>query len=255
MLETRPVRDPSIQLCGNLVLEVGGRRCEAELPSRQGRLLFASLVVNRHRPMARHEAAAAVWPDEAPESALRSLSALLSKLRKVLGCDALPTGDALRLVLPGTAFVDLEAALDGLHRAESAVAQGDGYTAYGPSQLALHVAERGFLVGLDAEWVQAQRRALETLLLGALEVTARTGLLIGGTELGMAERAARRLVEAAPFRETGFQLLMRALERSGNPAEALRVYEACRTLLRDELGAHPGPDLRAEHERLLTASR
>jgi SARP family transcriptional regulator, regulator of embCAB operon len=59
---------PLIQLCGELVLELDGRRSEAELPSRQGRMLFAYLVVNRFRPVGRDEAAAAVWPDSPPDA-------------------------------------------------------------------------------------------------------------------------------------------------------------------------------------------
>jgi len=253
VLEGAGGRDPVIQLCGNLVLEIGGRRCESELPSRQGRLLFAYLVVNRFRPVSRDEAAASVWPDAAPDSSLRSLSALVSKLRRTLGPAALPTGDTLRLDLPAAAFVDLEAAVEAVHRSESALERGDLDRAYAPSQVALHVAERGFLPGLDAPWVETERRGLESVLVRALECTAAWGVAVGGTALPTAERAARRLVVAAPYRESGYRLLMAALERGGNVGEALLVYERCRCLLREELGADPGAALREAHRRLLSA--
>jgi SARP family transcriptional regulator, regulator of embCAB operon len=49
---------------------------------------------------------------------------------------------------------------------------------------------------------------------------------------------------------------MEALERRGNPAEALRAYERLRTLLREELGAAPSPTVQAVHRRrLLGADR
>lgn len=70
----------------------------------------------------------------------------------------------------------------------------------------------------------------------------------------MAERTARRLVELSPYRESGYAVLMEALERQGNIAEALRVYESLRTLLREELGAAPAPALQRVHERLLAHS-
>ena len=54
-----------------------------------------------------------------------------------------------------------------------------------------------------------------------------------------AERAARAAVEAAPFRESARAALMEVLRAGGNVAEALRVYEDLRTVLRDELGATP----------------
>jgi SARP family transcriptional regulator, regulator of embCAB operon len=47
---------------------------------------------------------------------------------------------------------------------------------------------------------------------------------------------------------------MEALERQGNVAEALRVYERLRRLLRDELGAAPSPVGQRMHERLLGAA-
>ena len=58
----RPLRTDSssrartrIQLCGRFVLELQDRRIEAGLPSRQGRLLFAYLALNRDRAATRDE--------------------------------------------------------------------------------------------------------------------------------------------------------------------------------------------------------
>ena len=48
---------------------------------------------------------------------------------------------------------------------------------------------------------------------------------------------------------------MRVREAQGNLVEALRVHERLRTLLRDELGVAPGPQVQAEFERLLKAER
>ena len=67
----------------------------------------------------------------------------------------------------------------------------------------------------------------------------------------MAERTARRLIDLSPYRESGYAVLMEAFERQGNVAEALRVYEPLRRLLREELGAAPSPAVQQVHERLL----
>ena len=48
---------------------------------------------------------------------------------------------------------------------------------------------------------------------------------------------------------------MEALAARGNLAEALRVYDRLRVLLRDELGATPAPEITALNERLLIAGR
>ena len=74
---------------------------------------------------------------------------------------------------------------------------------------------------------------------------------VGGSELAPGERVARELVAAEPFRERAHALLMEILAARGNGAEALRVYEALRERLRDELGATPTPELRSLHEQLL----
>jgi SARP family transcriptional regulator, regulator of embCAB operon len=50
-----------IQITGPLTIERGGQRLDALLPGRQGRLLFAYLVVNRHRQVPRDELAEALW--------------------------------------------------------------------------------------------------------------------------------------------------------------------------------------------------
>jgi DNA-binding SARP family transcriptional activator len=62
------------------------------------------------------------------------------------------------------------------------------------------------------------------------------------------------LTELAPYRETAHRLLMEALERRGNVAEALRAYERLRVLLREELGIAPNPALQAVHRRLLQSA-
>jgi SARP family transcriptional regulator, regulator of embCAB operon len=157
----------------------------------------------------------------------------------------------LRLVLPPDAWVDLEAALEAVHRAESAVTQGRWPEAWGAAQVARYVAARRFLAGHDAAWIEAWRRRLTDVLVRGLEAHAAASLGVGGTELATAERAARELIERAPFRESGYRLLMEAQAARGNVAEALHVYERLRVLLREELGVAPGPAVQAVHRRLL----
>src|SRR5438477_12732180 len=50
------------------------------------------------------------------------------------------------------------------------------------------------------------------------------------------------LIALSPFREAGYRRLMEAHVVAGNRAEALRVYEQCRQLLAEELGAYPSPE-------------
>lgn len=228
-----------------MTAEVDGRRIEGDLPGRQGRLLFVYFVVNRLRPASRDELVEALWPGG--EDA--GLSPLLSKLRRVVELEG---RSEVRLVLPPRTWVDLEAATEGLHRAESAAAREAWPEVWGPARVAQHVARRGFLQGEDAPWIDDMRRRLDTIHLRALELVAEASLRIGGAELDTAERAARELVRSEPFRESGHRALMRVLDSRGNRAEALQVYEELRRLLREELGTSPSDATQQVHRSLLT---
>ena len=218
---TGPAR---IRLCGPLAVDLGNGPLERRLPGRQGRLVVAYLAANRARAVRRDELIELLWPRTLPADPGETLSALVSKVRAVLGPDAIAGRGELRLTVP--AWVDLEAAAAAID--------------HDPAH-ALAILDQGFLPGEDGPWVTARRVELEELKLRALEGVAATG----------DEHAARRLVAAAPYRERGHVLLMEALATGGNAAEALRVYDRLRVLLRDDLGAAPGVQARHVHARLL----
>jgi DNA-binding SARP family transcriptional activator len=225
-----------------LVIDRAGERLDSLLPGRQGRLLGAYLILTRHRPTPRAELIDAIWPERRPGNADSGLSALLSKLRQALGVSAIEGRGSLRFAATDP-WVDLEVAREAVHRAESSVAVHDWTRAWAPAQIALFAAERGLLTGEDGDeefaWLRDERRHLADLRLRALETYAAACLGIGGGELAAAVRSGRTLMQEAPYRETGYQLLMHALAAQGNRAEALHAYHQLRVLLRDELGTTP----------------
>jgi DNA-binding SARP family transcriptional activator len=244
-----------IQLCGPLVARIAGVDVTASLPGAQGRLAFAYLIVNRTREVARPELSRAIWGDAPPSEPGTALRALLSKLRRALNAvvgDGLPAGDLLRIRLPLDAWVDVEAAAQALHDAQSAVAQKQDVRAWIASHIALNVSARTFLPGHEGDWVTEQRAVLGDVQVRALEALAACSVRLGGPELDTAARACRQLISLAPFRETGYGWLMKTLAAQGNTAEALLAYETLRVMLRDELGAIPSPELQAVHSRLLS---
>ncbi len=240
-----------IQLCGRLVVKLAGQRVEDILPGAKGQLLFVYLVLNRLRQVDRDELLAAVYGEEAPPDYHPRLSVLLSKLRHVIGPQLLAGRSQIELVLPSDTFVDVEAAFSALHRAESHVAHDEWAEAWGPSGVAYHVASRPLLPGHDRPWLDEWRRRLDEVRLRGLECVAAARLGLGGPTLPQAEECGRRLIELAPYRETGHRILMDALERGSNGAEALRVYDRLRVLLRDELGIAPSPAVQSVYRRLL----
>jgi DNA-binding SARP family transcriptional activator/tetratricopeptide (TPR) repeat protein len=240
-----------IQLCGRLSVEIDGVQLAGRLRGKQVPLLLAYLVLNRGRHVGRDELIGALWPNQAPVSQDAALRTLLSRLRSSLGASALVGRDELILTLPEPVWIDIEAAASEMTQALDALAQEDARRAWALAQVPLNIASRGLLPGAQATWLEPPRRELEEVHLLALEVIGRAGLLMGGTQLQSAERAARTLIESEAYRESGYVLLMEALAARGNAAEAMRVFDRLRTLLRDELGTSPSPDAIAAHQRLL----
>ena len=232
-------------------MELDGVELARSLRGRQVPLLLAYLVLNRERLVGREELIGALWPEQAPRSQDAAMRTLLSRLRSALGGEVLAGRDELALELPEPAWVDVEAAASEVTRAHQALEAGDPRAAWALAQVPLNIASRGLLPGTQAGWLEPRRRELADIRLRALEVIGQAGLHLGGTQLGSVERAARTLIDAEPYRESGYVLLMSALEAQGNVAEGLRVFERLRSLLRDELGTAPSPEAMAAHERLL----
>src|SRR5207245_11120660 len=71
-----------LELCGTISIEhPEGVIREADLPARQGRRLWAYLVLNRRRPIPRDELAEAIWGDAIPDAWDAGLNARASRLR------------------------------------------------------------------------------------------------------------------------------------------------------------------------------
>ena len=240
-----------VQLCGRFVWEWDGEALEGALPGRQGRMLVAYLVLRRPYPASRDELIDALWPGGPPPNAGTAISALLSKIRGLLGAEHLPGRHEVCLVLPPDSRVDVEDACAALHEAQSALALRDWPRAWPTSLTALFVTRRPLLPDVDLPWADEWRHRLAVVHIEALECYATACLRVGGTELPSAVRAARELARLAPLRESGHRILMESLAAGGNVAEALAVYDALRHLLREELGVPPSPPLQETHARLL----
>jgi DNA-binding SARP family transcriptional activator len=240
-----------VQLCGRLAVERDGQRTESRLPGRQGALLLAYLAANADRWVTRNELIDAVWAAQAPADAPDALASLLSKVRRVVGSDQIPGRSLLRFALNDETFVDVHYAQDALHRAETRLAAGDAGHAWQPAHTAYAIARRTFLAGCEADWINVWRNRLVEVSAAGLECLTESLMQFEGGNLLDAEKSARILIELAPFRESGYRLLMQALERAGNNAEALRVFDDLRCLLAAELGVAPGPEVAAVHARLI----
>ena len=230
---------------------------ERQFRDRQGRRAFAYLVSCLGRPVTRGELAEVVWPDELPAAWESGLSALMSRIRTLLGSGGLSAqGISLsggfgqyRLDLPATTWVDVEASTMAIDEAESALKVRDLQRAFGAAGIVHAIASRPFLSGDDGEWVQSQRRMLERQFVRALDCLSNVWLAMG--ESVLAVETAARAVTADPFRESSYLLLMRAHLATGNRPEAIRVYHRLRDLLVAELGTDPSAETESFYLELL----
>lgn len=253
-METPSVR---VYLAGRVFVEAPGSVLTSDqFPGQQGRVAFAYLALERARPVTHAELAEVLWPEALPAAWESALSAIVSKLRSVIAKAGLESAisttssrGAYELSLPADAWVDVEAAADAIHEAESALRAGGPREAYGPSAVAQHIARRPFFAGEQGAWIEARRDRLRDILLRALEVRAEIYLWNG--EHALALQSAKELTALEPFREAGHRLVMRSHAAMGNTAEGLRAYEQCRRMIARELGVDPSPQTKAAYETLL----
>ncbi|HET9380274.1 MAG TPA: BTAD domain-containing putative transcriptional regulator, partial [Streptomyces sp.] len=221
-------------------LPVGGPRLRAlltVLALRAGRSVPAGLLVEE------------VWhADDPPADAPGALQALVGRLRRALGSEAVASVDGGYRLTAAPDDVDL-------HRFERLAADGaralaDGDTAGAAALLddALALWRDGRpLADLPDRTAEAAR--LETRRLDALRARHTAALALGRAAQSLPELTA--LCDHHPLDEPLQALRLRALRDTGRTAEALAAYEDVRRTLAERLGSDPGPRLRALHEELL----
>jgi DNA-binding SARP family transcriptional activator len=230
---------------------------EGSLPGHQGRVVLAMLAAERDRSVSRDELAEDLWNGGPPPAWENGVKALISKLRSALS-DVGVGGEAIagafglyQLKLPPGTWIDLEAAADALHRAETLAGKERWDDAAGWALATRAIATRPFLEGAVGPWAERRRARLRDHHLRSLEVLADVWIRRGDHVLAVAD--CEEALRSEPFRESLYRLLMRAHAAAGNRAEALRAYERCRDLLTGELGVDPSPETEAIYLEILRA--
>lgn len=241
-----------IYLTGRISIEHGETLVEErEFAGRQGRLAFAFLISERHRPVTKEELISVLWPGKPPRGVETALAAILSKLRASLkkagmayeGVMDVRSG-TIQVRFPRDVWIDLEHAGNSIDEAEGALRSGDARRAWMHAVALVIIARRPFLPGEDAPWIESRRVRLRSLLVRGLHILSH--ITDANGEHALAVQYATEIIELEPFQETGYRHLMQMHAGMGNRGEALRVFGKCRELFRDELGADPS----AETERV-----
>lgn len=142
--------------------------------------------------------------------------------------------------------------LTGLHKELEALRQEErAETAMGHARRALQLYRGPYLEDCYLDWALDIRNQTELRVLEAARLLA--GLAVGAQAWLEVLEAARRILDLDPLDQDAYLMLMQANTSLGRAEEAARQYEACRKMLKNELGMEPGLDLMREHQRALIA--
>jgi WD40 repeat protein/DNA-binding SARP family transcriptional activator/energy-coupling factor transporter ATP-binding protein EcfA2 len=229
-------------------LEVLERGDRVPLGGPKQRLVLAALLVHANRLVPADSLIDDIWGDEPPDAARSALQAYISRLRKILGPDRLegrPPGYVLHAEPE-----EVDAALFErlVHDARERLG-ADPKTSADLLDRALLLWRGTPLADLgDSTALRPEAARLEELHVGALEDRMEASLALGRP----ADAAQlERLVVEHPLRERFWGQLMLTLYRAGRQADALDAYRRARSVLSDELGIDPSPELQKLHERIL----
>jgi basic membrane lipoprotein Med (substrate-binding protein (PBP1-ABC) superfamily)/DNA-binding SARP family transcriptional activator len=191
----------------------------------------------------------AVWGEDLPETARKTLQGYVSHLRKALGEGRIEGRSAGYVLHAEAAEVDA-LRFEALVRRARQVLADDPERASELLSEALALWRGPPLADLAAEpAMQGEAARLDEARLAAIEDRIAADLDLGRHAhlVGEIESYTRQ----HPLREQLWEHLMLALYRSGRQAEALRAYQQFRTLLGEELGLDPSSRLRRLQEGIL----
>ena len=211
------------------------------------RALLVRLALDAGRDVSREALIDAIWEDAPPADAGHALQALVSRLRRMLGSEAVRSGAAGYRLAVAPEDVDALAFETAAQAGAAALRAGDAAGAAEDLRSAL-ATWRGPALGELAVTHRFAAHAadrLEALRLAATADRIEADLLLGGGADLVSELDA--LTAAHPLHERLAAQRMRALAVAGRAAEALDAYERIRAHLDEELGAVPSADLRAAH--------
>src|SRR5688572_9044559 len=208
------------------------------------RALLPVLLLRAREPVSRQRLIADLWGGRRPDGAVKTVQAVVSRLRRALG------GEAARLVSSAAGYrLRVEPDELDLSRFERLCGEGRRALAAGHHERA--AARLGAAL---EEWrgppladvafepfAPPEIARLEDLRAAAVEDRVEADLALGrGAEL---VTELEQLVAAEPWRERVRGQLMLALYRTGRQGEALDAYRDAVRTLDAELGLHPGPEL------------
>ncbi|NNJ47766.1 MAG: AfsR/SARP family transcriptional regulator [Acidimicrobiia bacterium] len=187
------------------------------------RAVLAALVLSANHSVRADELAWVVWGDDLPSSADGTIQSYVSRLRHLLGADAIVNEDHSYTLVASCEQLDSCRFERLVHEARS-LSHDDPAGALEASRAAIELW-RGPVLGLlgDEEFAHLESIRLEELRLLAVEIETECELRLG--QWGECASRLKALVVEYPYRERFWRLLVEALFKDGRRLEAMASYD------------------------------
>jgi len=229
---TNGTRSPRFRLALLGGFELTGPDGVVDLPSKKLAALLAYLACTAPQSQPRERLSALLWGSHFDAQAKQNLRQALSRLRKMLGPDALESDGEVVSLNAATIQCDVS-------RFEALVREGGRDALSAAADLYrgrliddVAVSEEGW-----SEWLTGERERLLELAIGAMMRLGEQELAAGRAEHAL--KAGQRAVALNNMREDAHRLIVQALAAAGRKAEALKHYQDLVALLKRELNTEP----------------
>ncbi|MGP3940273.1 AfsR/SARP family transcriptional regulator [Streptomyces sp. 6N106] len=210
------------------------------------RAVLARLIVARRRVVPVSRLVDDLWT-EPPPAAVGAVRTFVAALRRALEPQRPPRAPARLLVTEGPGYA-LRADVDTVDawRFEQDVSAAATLPPDGALPRLEEALSRwrgpAYAEFADEDWARGERSRLAELRLHAVERQAEARLALGRAAEAVPDLEAH--LAEHPWREGAWRALALALYRTGRQGDALAALRRARTLLVEQLGVDPGPELR-----------
>jgi DNA-binding SARP family transcriptional activator/tetratricopeptide (TPR) repeat protein len=237
------------------VVRDGVRLADGGLGSRKARTLLKLLAVERARLVSVDRITEVVWADDPPAERAQHVATLVSRLRRVLGSDAIRGGrQGYQLAGAPAIMIDLDEAARLTGHAERELGTAPA-VAGAAAERAVEILSPGTALAEEpyAAWAEPAREELRGLLRRARHALAEASQATGDADL--AARVAADAMADDLFDEGAHRLFMSACAAAGERAKALETYARLSRRLAEELGTDPAPDTQDLYLAILRQQR
>ena len=244
-----------IRMFGDFQLTLGERPLPP-FPTRESQLIFCFLALHRNRFYPREALVDAFFAEQPAEVARKRLRTAIWRIRSILEPKEVRPGTYLTVTNRDLGFnmssdhwldvQEFESLVTGVTEDTDKVLDADGSAKL---DRALELYRGDLLEGVYDEWCLWEQERLKLLLLRILEMQMHHAAAKEHWQDAIIR--GQQLLSHDPLREHIHRNLMRYYYLIGDRPAALRQYDSCARLLRDELGVDP----MRETTELVTAVR